>query len=67
MTDENGRPEYPAIPDLQPRLDEKREALDAKLRAMEEATPPPAAQAEPKTATQKANAQNARRRGTAKK
>jgi hypothetical protein len=60
MTDENGRPEYAPIPDLQPRLDEKREALEARIAAIEAATPPPAAQAEPKTVIEKANAVNAR-------
>jgi len=60
MTDENGRPEYPAIPDLQPLLEQKAEALDIKLRAIEAATPPPAAQAEPKSVTEKANAVNGR-------
>ena len=33
--DKNGRPEYPAIPDLQPRLDEKNAALTARLRLIE--------------------------------
>jgi hypothetical protein len=33
--DKNGRPEYAAIPDLQPRLDEKREALEARITTME--------------------------------
>jgi hypothetical protein len=66
MTDD-GRPDYPAIPDLQPRLDEKADALDARLRAMEAATPPPAAQAEPKSVTEKANAVNARTRPKAAK
>jgi hypothetical protein len=32
--DQNGRPEYAAIPDLQPRLDEKREALEARIDTM---------------------------------
>jgi hypothetical protein len=35
MTDKNGRPEYAAIADLQPRLNEKNAALDAKLRTIE--------------------------------
>ena len=33
--DKNGRPEYAAIEDLQPRLDEKNAALTARLRLME--------------------------------
>lgn len=33
--DKHGRPEYPAIPDLQPRLDEKNADLTARLRLME--------------------------------
>ena len=33
--DKNGRPDYAAIEDLQPRLDEKNAALTEKLRQME--------------------------------
>ena len=33
--DKHGRPEYPAIPDLQPRLDEKNAALTDRLAVME--------------------------------
>ena len=33
--DKNGRPDYAAIEDLQPRLDEKNAALTEKLRTME--------------------------------
>lgn len=33
--DKFGRPEYPAIPDLQPRLDEKNADLTARLRLIE--------------------------------
>ncbi len=33
--DKHGRPEYAAIEDLQPRLDEKNAALTEKLRTME--------------------------------
>lgn len=29
--DKHGRPEYPAIPDLQPRLDEKNAALAERI------------------------------------
>ena len=36
VVDKNGRPEYTPVPDLQPRLDEKREALNAKLEQMNE-------------------------------
>ena len=50
--------EAPGI-DLQPELEEKSAALDARLRAMEAATPPPAAQGEPKTQAEKAAAVNA--------
>jgi hypothetical protein len=35
VVDINGRPVYPAIPDLQPRLDEKREALEARIILMD--------------------------------
>lgn len=33
--DKNGRPEYPDIPDLQPRLDEKNAALTERLALIE--------------------------------
>ena len=33
--DSHGRPEYPAIPDLQPELDRKNADLDARLRLIE--------------------------------
>lgn len=33
--DKHGRPEYPAIPDLQPRLDEKNADLAARIILME--------------------------------
>jgi hypothetical protein len=56
MADENGRPDYAPIPDLQPRLDEKREDLEARIAAMEAAATPPAAQGEPKDASEKARA-----------
>ena len=36
VIDKNGRPEYAPVPDLQPRLDEKRAALEAKLAEMNE-------------------------------
>lgn len=36
VVDKNGRPDYGPPVDLQPRLDEKREALDAKLAQMNE-------------------------------
>ena len=35
VVDVNGRPVYAAIPDLQPRLDEKREALEERLATIE--------------------------------
>lgn len=35
VVDKNGRPAYAPIPDLQPRLDEKREALEARIATME--------------------------------
>lgn len=55
--DKYGRPEYAAIEDLQPRLDEKNADLTARLRLMEEqadaelAKYPPAP--EPKTSKAK--------------
>ena len=35
VVDVNGRPVYATIPDLQPRLDEKREALEERLATIE--------------------------------
>lgn len=42
--------------DLQPRLDEKREALEARIAAMEAAAPPPPAEVPAKSVSEKAKA-----------